>query len=88
MGQAELKYHINHIYFKLRGGLFLPYQTCNGNYILLDHLLVLYFIFLMDTNQFTKACQVIQVKMSIPDTKYINNMNQYKNMLGYLSDNN
>ena len=44
-------------------------------------------MFRMDTNQFTKACQVIQVKMSSTDTKYINNMNQYKIMLGYLSDN-
>ena len=41
----------------------------------------------MDANQFTKACQVIQLKMSITDTKYINNMHQYKNMLGYLSNN-
>ena len=40
----------------------------------------------MDTSQSTKACQVIQIKMSSTDTKYINNMNQYKNMLGYLSN--
>ena len=88
LGQAELKYQINHIYFKWRGSLFLPYQTCNGIYILFEHLLFLYISFLlMDKNQFTKACQVMQVKMSITDTKYINNMNQYKNILGYLSDN-
>ena len=31
LGQAALKYQINHIYFKWRGSLFLPYQTCNGN---------------------------------------------------------
>ena len=31
LGQAALKYHINHIYFKWRGSLVLPYQTCNGN---------------------------------------------------------
>ena len=31
LGKAALKYHINHIYFKWRGSLFLPYQTFNGN---------------------------------------------------------
>ena len=30
--------------------------------------------------------KVIQVKLSSTDTKYINNMNQYKNMLGYRSN--
>ena len=39
----------------------------------------------MDKNQFTKACQAIPVKVTSTDTKYSNNMNQYKNMLGYLS---
>ena len=41
----------------------------------------------MDTNKFTKAYQFIPVKISSADTKYINNMFQYKNMSGYLSDN-
>ena len=54
-------------------------------YILLDHLLVLILNFYGYKSVF-KSCQVIQVKMSSTDTKYINNMNQCKNMLGYLSN--
>ena len=57
------------------------------HYLLLDHLLVFILHFFMDTNQFKESCEVIQVKISSTDTKYINNMNQYKNMLGYLSNN-
>ena len=49
--------------------------------------LFVFSIYFMDTNQFTKACHVIKLPLSSTDTKYINNMNQYKNMLEYLSDN-
>ena len=52
-------------------------MSAGNHYLLLDHLLVFIIQFLMDTNQFTKACQFIQVKMSSTDNKYKNNMNQY-----------
>ena len=52
-------------------------MSTGNHYLLLDHLLVFIIQIVMDTNQFTKACQVIQVKMSSTDNRYINNMNQY-----------
>ena len=61
-------------------------MSAGTHYVLLDHLLVFVLHFIMDINQFKESCQVIHVKMSSTDTKYINNMNQYKNMLGYLSN--
>ena len=60
-------------------------MAAGTHYLVLDHLLVL--ILGLCNGYKTKACQFIQVKMSSTDTKYINNMNQYKNMFEYLSNN-
>ena len=42
---------------------------------------------IIDINKFTNACKFIQVEMSINDIKYMNNINQCENILGYLSNN-